>query len=163
MPVVSERVRANSPLRRAGEGYDGRVLASDSDRDRVTATLREHYVRGRLTAEELADRAELVVRARSRRELRRALSGLPMLPDGRELAAHGRSAARLALRGAMLVLFTGAYLMFCFALLLVLAVTVLVQGASASALVAFLLVWLVPTFLLYRLWYRRPPHRRLST
>ena len=139
------------------------VYAADSDRERMTAILREHYVRGRLTADELADRAELVVRARSRRELRRALSGLPLLPDARELAAHGRSAAQLAVRGAVLVVFTGAYLMFSFVLLLVLAVTVLVQGASALALVGFLLVWLVPTFLLYRLWHGRLPHRRLST
>jgi Domain of unknown function (DUF1707) len=139
------------------------VLAADSDRERATATLREHYVRGRLTAEELADRAELVVRARSRRELRRALSGLPLLPDRHELAAQGRSAMQVIARGAMLVVFTGAYLMFSFALLLVLAVTLLVQGASASALVAFLLVWLVPTVLLYRLWHGRPAHRRLST
>jgi Domain of unknown function (DUF1707) len=135
------------------------VLAADSDRERATGKLREHYVRGRLTADELAERAELVVRARSRRELRNALSGLPMLPDGRELAAYGRSAARVA----ALVVCTGAYLMFSFALLLVLAVTLLVQGASASALLAFLVVWLVPTFLLYRLWHRGPPHRRLST
>lgn len=138
------------------------MLAADSDRERVNAALREHYVRGRLTAEELADRAELVVRARSRRELGHALSGLPMLPDVHELAARGRSAARLAVRGAMLVVFTGAYLMFSFALLLVLAMTLIVQGASAAALVAFLLVWLVPTFLLYRLWHRRPPQRGLS-
>jgi Domain of unknown function (DUF1707) len=137
------------------------VFAADSDRERATATLREHYVRGRLTTEELADRAELVVRARSRRELRRALSGLPMLPDARELAAHGRSAVQLAVRVAMLAVFTGAYLIFSFALLLVLAATLLVQGASPSTLVAFLLIWLVPTFLLYRLWHRRPP-RRLS-
>ena len=139
------------------------MLAADSDRERVAATLREHYVRGRLTAEELADRVELVVRSRSRRELRRALSGLPMLPDAGELAAQGRSVAQWALRGAMLVVFTGAYLMFSFVLLLVLAVTVLVQGASASALLGFLLVWLVPTLLLYRLWQRKPPHRPLST
>ena len=146
-----------------GRGYDDPVLVADNDRERVTATLREHYVRGRLTAEELADRAELVFRARTRRELGRALSDLPMLPDARELAAHGRSAVQLAVRGAILVVFTGAYLMFSFALLLVLAVTLLVHGASPSALVAFLLIWLVPTFLLYRLWHSRPPRRRLST
>jgi Flp pilus assembly protein TadB len=130
------------------------VFAADSDRERASATLREHYVRGRLTAEELADRADLVVRARTRRELRTALGGLPTLPDV-------RSALQVALRGALLVVFTGAYLMFCFALVLVLAVTLIAQGASTSALVAFALVWLVPTLLLYRLWHRRPP-RRLS-
>ena len=135
------------------------MLAADNERERATAVLRDHYVRGRLTAEELADRVELVVRARTRRDLGRALSGLPRFPDTRELAAQARSAARLV----ALVVVTGVYLMFSFALLLVLAVTLLVQGASPSALLAFLLVWLVPTFFLYRLWHRGPPHRRLST
>jgi hypothetical protein len=135
------------------------VFAADSDRERATAALREHYVRGRLTAEELADRVEVVVRSRSRRELRGALSGLPMLPDAGELAGR----ARAVLRGAVLVVFTGAYLMFSFALLLVLAVTLIVQGATATALVVFLLVWLVPTLLLYRLWHPKAPRRRLST
>jgi hypothetical protein len=130
------------------------VFAADSDRERASATLREHYVRGRLTAEELGDRAELVVRARTRREVRTALRGLPMLPDA-------RSALQAAARGALLVVFTGAYLMFCVALLLVLAVTLIVEGASTSALLAFALVWLVPTLMLYRLWHRKPP-RRLS-
>jgi hypothetical protein len=137
-------------------------LASDSDRERVAAVLRDHYVRGRLTADELGDRVELVVRSRSRRELRHALAGLPLLPDARDLVAHGRSAARMVLRGAMLVVFTGAYVMFSFTLMVVLAVTLIVQGASASALGIFLLVWLVPTLLLYRLWHRKTP-QRLST
>jgi len=131
------------------------VFAADSDRERASATLREHYVRGRLTAEELAERADLVVRARTRGELRTALRGLPLLPDV-------RSALQVAARGALLVVFTGAYLMFCFALLLVLAVTLAVEGASTSALLVFALVWLVPTLMLYRLWHRKPP-RRLST
>jgi hypothetical protein len=133
------------------------VYAADSDRERVAGALREHYVRGRLTADELADRVELVVRSRSRRELRAALSGLPMHPDG--LAAQGRSVAQAVLRGAVLVVFTGAYLVFTIALLLVLAVTAIVQGATGSALVVFLLVWLVPTLLLYRLWHRKAPQR----
>ena len=136
------------------------VFAADSDRERTTARLRDHYVRGRLTAEELADRTELAVHARSRAELRHALSGLPLLPDA--LGEQVRSAAQLALHRALLVVLTGAYVMFCFVLLLVLGVTLAVQGASASALLAFLLVWLAPTLLLHRLWHRRPARRQLS-
>jgi hypothetical protein len=63
--------------------------------------------------------------------------------------------ARTALRGAALVVFTGAYLMFSMTLLLVFALTLLLQGASGSMLLAFLLVWLVPTYLLTRLWRRK--------
>ena len=71
-------------------------------------------------------------------------------------------AAQAAVHGVALALFTGAYLLFSGVLLLVLAVTLLVHGASASALVAFLVVWLVPTYLLSRLWRRRlvRPHGR---
>jgi hypothetical protein len=66
------------------------------------------------------------------------------------------------MRGVVLVLFTGAYLLFSFALLLVLAITLLVHGASTPLLVGFLVVWLVPTYLLSRLWHRRPRRRGAS-
>ena len=94
------------------------MLAGDSDRERAAATLREQYVRGCLTVEELAGRTERVLAARSRADLRRALSGLPILPDLRELAAQGRAAGQAALHTAALVLFTGAYLIFCLVLIL---------------------------------------------
>ena len=136
------------------------MYAGDRDRERAAAALREHYARGRLTVDELSSRVGRVLTARSRWELRRALAGLPMLPDARELAVEGRSMARGVVRGAMLVVFTGAYLVFSFTLLLVLALTLLIAGASGAVLLAFLLVWLVPTWLLTRLWHR--PRRRPS-
>jgi hypothetical protein len=81
--------------------------------------------------------------------------GLPGFPEAGDLAARGRSVARTALRGAALVVFTGAYLMFSLTLLLVFALTLLLQGASGSMLLGFLLVWLVPTYFLTRLWRRK--------
>jgi len=54
------------------------------------------------------------------------------------------------------VVFTGAYLVFSFALLTVFALTLLIQGASTAALIGFLTAWLVPTYLLVRFWHRRP-------
>jgi Flp pilus assembly protein TadB len=131
------------------------MFAGDGERERAAATLREHYVRGRLTLDELSDRSERALVARSRAELRATLSGLPVLPDPRELAAEGRRVVRAAVRGATLAIFTGAYLLFCLALLLVLGLTLVIHGASDSALVGFLVVWLVPTYLLSRLWHRR--------
>ena len=86
--------------------------------------------------------------------------GCPLLPDLRELAAQGRAAGQAALHTAALVLFTGAYLIFCLVLVVVLGFTLLVHGASTSELVAFLLIWLVPTFFMSRLWHGRPAHRR---
>jgi Flp pilus assembly protein TadB len=80
--------------------------------------------------------------------------------ESAELVERGRNAAETVLRGAVLVLFTGAYLVFSFALLLVFALTLLLHGASTAAVVAFLATWLVPTYLLFRLWHRRPPRER---
>ena len=88
------------------------MLAGDTDRERVEVALREHYVGGRLTLEEFTDRAGRVLAARSRVELRGALSGLPALPDVDDIATPIRSAARVAIRGALLVVATGAYLLF---------------------------------------------------
>ncbi len=59
----------------------------------------------------------------------------------------------------MLVVFTGAWLMFSLVLVLVLGLTALIHGASAPELAAFLLVWLVPTYLLSRLWRGVLPRR----
>lgn len=125
------------------------MFAGDQDRERAAAALREHYARGRLTLDELSARTARVLGARTREDLRGALSGLPMMFDV-------SLAARSFARGAMLVVFTAAYIVFCLALLLVFGLTVLIHGASAVTLVAFLVVWLVPTYLLGRLWRRRP-------
>jgi putative copper export protein len=129
------------------------VLAADSDRERAAAALREHYVRGRLTLDELSGRLDRVLDARSRAELRVALSGLPMVPEARELAGEWRSLARAAARVVVLALCTGVYVVFTLVLLVVFGLTLLLQGASSSALLAFLVVWLVPTYLLSRVWH----------
>jgi hypothetical protein len=124
------------------------VFVGDREREQAAATLREHYVGGRLTLDEVSERIGRVLAARSQTELRSAFSGLPGFSDG-------RSILRVAARGAALVLFTSAYLMFSMILLFVFALTLLFQGASGSTLLGFLLVWLVPTYLLMRLWRRK--------
>jgi Flp pilus assembly protein TadB len=133
------------------------LLAADRDREGAATALREHYVRGRLTLDELSARTERVLTARSRADLRAALAGLPVFPGAGELA----SAARSALRGVMVVAFTGVYLIFSLLLALVFGVTLLVHGASTTALVGFLVVWLVPTYLWSRLIRRGRADRRL--
>jgi hypothetical protein len=136
------------------------MFAGDSDRERAAATLKESYVDGRLTLDELSARTERVLAASSRAELRAALSGLPWLPE--ELAERGRSVVHTVARGALVVALTGAWLLFSFILLLVFGLTLLFQAASGAALLGFLLVWLVPTYLLTRVWHSRPPTRRRS-
>jgi Flp pilus assembly protein TadB len=120
------------------------VLVGDRDRDTAVASLREHYLNGRLTLDELSARTDVVLRARSLKELRSALAGLPQFTT--------RAFAQSAIRGGMVVLLTAAWLMFSFALLVVLGLVALIHGASATALVGFVIVWLVPTYLLSRLW-----------
>jgi Flp pilus assembly protein TadB len=134
------------------------VLTSDAERERAAATLREHFVRGRLTVDELSQRTEHVLAARSRGELRLALRDLPVVPDLRSFAAHGR---RLA-RGAVLLIATVGYLLFSMALLLVFGIVLVLRDPSTAELVAFLVVWLVPTWLLARLWRRAKRVRRAS-
>ena len=65
----------------------------------------------------------------------------------------------MAVRGALLVVATGAYLMFSVMLLVVLGLALLFGAASAVVLVAFLAIWLVPTVLLTRLWHAHPRRR----
>ena len=129
------------------------ILASDGERERAAASLREHFVGGRLTLNELYERTDLVLRARSRDELRRACAGLP--------GSTGEAIAKTVVRGVALAVFTGAWLLFSLVLLVALLLTLLIHGATLTDLAGFLLVWLVPTYLLSRFWRARP-HRHLS-
>jgi Domain of unknown function (DUF1707) len=65
---------------------DPRIRASDADRDRVTALLREHHAAGRLTAEEFHERMDRALEARTLGELDELMTDLPaidlyQLPD----------------------------------------------------------------------------------
>jgi len=131
------------------------MFAGDQDRERAAATLQEHYVRGRLTLDELSYRTGRVFSARSRADIRTALAGLPLLPSAFGFSDQGRAFARVAARGAMLFFFSVLYAIFNLLLLLVFTATMLIHGASGATLVGFLLVWLIPTYLLSRLWRRK--------
>jgi DUF1707 SHOCT-like domain len=123
------------------------VLAGDGDRERAAASLREHFLSGRLTLDELSARTELVLRARSLEELRRALVDLPQF--------NLRAAAHSALRGGVLLLLSFAWLLFSLGLFVVFGLMLLLHGISVTGAAVVLVVWLVPTFLLARLWRPR--------
>lgn len=59
--------------------FSPEMRASDADRDRVAAVLGEHYTQGRLTAEELQERLELVHRSKTYGELERLTADLPQV------------------------------------------------------------------------------------
>lgn len=58
------------------------VPATDADKDRILALLREQYALGRLDDAELDRRNEIVLAAADWADLGRALAGLPALPGG---------------------------------------------------------------------------------
>jgi Domain of unknown function (DUF1707) len=66
---------------------DDRFRASDADRDRATALLRDHFAAGRLTAQELDERLAAALNAKTAGDLRRVLADLPEPA----LAAHEAS------------------------------------------------------------------------
>jgi uncharacterized protein DUF1707 len=138
-------------------------MVGDRDRDRILSTLREHYARGRLTLEEFSARSDLVFASRSYGELRAALRGLPVRLGGADLAEIGDAVARVAVRGAVLFAVTCAYAVFSLTLALVLVLTLVLHGATASVLLVFFAVWAIPSYLVSRMWRRvqLPSLRRL--
>jgi len=58
---------------------DPRIRASDADRDRATALLREHHAAGRLTAEEFHERMEAALNATTLGEIDGLLADLPVI------------------------------------------------------------------------------------
>jgi hypothetical protein len=56
---------------------DPRIRASDADRDRVAALLREHHAAGRLSAEEFNERLDQTYAAKTLGELDALLADLP--------------------------------------------------------------------------------------
>jgi hypothetical protein len=118
------------------------ALAGELDRERAASSLREHYAGGYLTLDEFSRRTGRVLSARSRGEVRRALSGLSR--------SSFVDSAQGAVRDVVLVVVGGAYVVFSLVLAVALGLMVLLHGVSTSALVVIALVWLVPTWLLVR-------------
>jgi hypothetical protein len=58
---------------------DPRIRASDADRDRATALLREHHAAGRLTAEEFNERMDAALGAKTLGEIDDLLADLPVI------------------------------------------------------------------------------------
>src|SRR6188474_231270 len=114
----------------------------DRERERTTLALRRHYVEGRLDDTEFSERLELVLHARSRRELRIALRQLPRWGDVEQLADRVR-------HGAVVAVVTAVWLMLSATLFVTFLVWVAAHGATVGTLVAFPAVWLVLSALLY--------------
>jgi hypothetical protein len=138
------------------------TLVGDRERERAAASLRRHFVQGRLSIEELGARAELALGARSQSELRAALRDLPRSwQGGAELIAQAVGAARRGARLAAFLLLAGVWAVISLALAIAFAVTLVVFGPSIAVVIAFAAVWAAVSFALWRPWLhsRRPPTR----
>jgi Domain of unknown function (DUF1707) len=62
---------------------DSDLRASDEQRDRAAAEIREHFAAGRLSDDELSDRVQAAYAARTVGELNAVLADLPKLPATR--------------------------------------------------------------------------------
>jgi hypothetical protein len=74
------------------------MRASDEDRERTAALLREHHAVGRLTAEEFEDRIEGVFAARTHGDLDALLADLPAIDLYQLPSASIRPASRSVVR-----------------------------------------------------------------
>jgi hypothetical protein len=74
---------------------DPELRASDEERERAAAEIRDHFAAGRLTEDELDERVAAAYAARTQRELGALRADLPALPATREqqraALAHRRS------------------------------------------------------------------------
>jgi hypothetical protein len=82
---------------------DDDLRASQDERDRVVERLRTHAGEGRLELDELEDRVELALRARTRGELAALVRDLPRLPN-RERGRRQRTVARVSAAMALMPL-----------------------------------------------------------
>ncbi len=129
------------------------LLIGDRDRDRASESLRKHYVRGRLTADELSARVDLALRSRTKGELRTALDGLPPRWEVGELAPAARAAGRVAWRAALFCFLVSVWCIASLVLLVVFLVA-LAAGASAATELGVVVVWLAITYATWRTWRR---------
>ena len=83
---------------------DSDLRASQDERDRVVDRLRTHAGEGRLELDELEERVELALRARTRGELAALLRDLPRLPGRHERSRGQRAVARASAAMALLPL-----------------------------------------------------------
>lgn len=97
---------SSGPLPDAAAFAGSSVRASDQERERVSQALSQHYGEGRLDGEELGDRLQRAMSARTRGELAPLLADLPSLeahasPETRERASQSALTSEVA--GALLL------------------------------------------------------------
>jgi hypothetical protein len=128
------------------------ALIGDREREQAAGRLTEHYLRGRLSLEELTERLEVALTARRHSEVRRALVELP--PPWLEHVTEARSGLGTLLLGTLWQRVRRAAFVFAvwtlwwvasLALLVGFVFSVIARGPTLTNLVAFPAFWLVCT------------------
>lgn len=126
-------------------------LVGDRDRDRAAQELQRHYREGRITTEELAQRLETALRARSTRQLGSALKGLPAAwrMDAAALRGAVQSPVRTVRNAAILAATAVVWLFWSGGLFVAFVAWLAARGPSLGALLVFPLLWFMVSWLLW--------------
>jgi len=126
-------------------------LVGDRDRDRAAQELQRHYRDGRLTTEELAQRLEAALRARSTKQLGSALKGLPAAwrMDAAALRGAVQSPVRAVRNAAILAATAVVWLFWSGGLFVAFVAWLAAKGPSLGALLVFPLLWFAVSWLLW--------------
>jgi hypothetical protein len=128
------------------------ALIGDRDRERAATQLTQHYVRGRLSLDELTERLDLALSARRDGEVREAFRGLEApwhehaAVARRGIEAGWREARRIALAAALWSLWWIASLF----LLVAFLASALANRLSWTNTAVVLAVWLLATIAVRR-------------
>jgi Domain of unknown function (DUF1707) len=131
------------------------ALIGDRERERAAARLKQHYLGGRLSLEELTERLEVALTARRERDVRIALGGLPAAGLRSGLDEAWRAARRTAFVIAVWSLWWAASLV----LLIGYVASVVAQGLSVTIAAVFAALWLLSTLAARRVTHRGPRAR----
>lgn len=119
------------------------ALIGDRERERAASSLKEHYLRGRLSVEELGDRLELALGARRESDVRRALRGLPA-------AWRPQALAERAKRTALVVAVWFLWWTASFVLFAGFVASVALDGLTWTNAILFPALWLATTLIARR-------------
>jgi hypothetical protein len=132
------------------------VLVGDRDREQAAAALRRHFASGRLSLAELSERVELALRARTRADLNRALTDLPL--SWEELPAIVHTAVRRVQRGVrrtkLAFVLVRVWSRLSLGLALVCGIALVAGVALPTVLGAFLILWALASFGTWHAWRR---------
>lgn len=132
------------------------MLVADTERDRAVGLLRQSYAQGRLSVDELSERVNQALLARTHWELGSALDGLPGARSPLIAAARAhplaRSVGHAVSRAVLFVALGFLWFSASSVLLTAYAVSAVIDGSSLTESLVFLLLWLLLSWGVWRAW-----------